>query len=59
MDEASGGTPARREAAHPEKGGRNQSHHFDRTRGELAMLAFRQGENRALPAQFSSVSSRV
>ena len=57
----SGGTPAYhwREAAHSEKGSRDQSHQSDRTRGELAMLAFRQGENRALPAHFSSVSSRI
>ena len=47
------------ETTRSEKGSRDQSHQFDRTRGELAMLAFRQGENRAVQAQFSSVSRRV
>ena len=28
-------------------------------RGELAMFAFRQGKNQALPVQFLSVSSRI
>ena len=61
MAETSGGTPAyhRREAAHSEKGSRDQSHQSDQTRSELAMLAFRQGENRTLQAHFSSVLNRV
>ena len=47
MAETSGGTPAYhwREVAHSEKGSHDQSHQSNRTRGELAMLAFHQGEN--------------
>ena len=47
------------EAAHPEKGSCDQSHQFNWMCNELAMLTFRQGENRALQAQSSSVSHHV